>query len=177
MDHLRLILEDIWSAGAVRENIHGRPMAFGLAQLFKQGACALPHQDFLRMDEPKNHRAQTLITQVTALVYVKTADAGSHLELWSDHYNHDELMARKNAETYGLDYKKIPPPAVDISLRLGELVMADSTKVHAVTTVGAGLRIASIASLGFVESTNRLPSGANVMRQDKSGQQNCSLFL
>lgn len=70
LDHLRLILEDVWSAGAMRENIHGRPMTFGLAQLFNEGACALPHQDFLRMDEPDNERAQTLITQVTALVYV-----------------------------------------------------------------------------------------------------------
>ncbi|MBI2086562.1 MAG: 2OG-Fe(II) oxygenase [Candidatus Zambryskibacteria bacterium] len=149
MDHLRLILEDMWPAGANRENIHGRPMAFGLAQLFKEGACAWPHQDFLRMDEPDNHRAQMLITQVTALVYIQPADAGGHLQLWPDHYNHEEFMARKNTDIYGLNYKKIPPPSVDIMPQVGELVMADSTKVHAVTAVEAGLRIAVNCFLGF----------------------------
>ncbi len=149
LDHLRLILEDVWPSGAVRENIHGRPMAFGLAQPFKEGACALPHQDFLRMDEPDNERAQTLITQVTALVYVQPAIAGGKLELWAEHYNHDEFMTRKNADTYGLDYKKIPPPSVVVEPRLGELVMADSTKVHAVTTVESGLRVAVNCFIGF----------------------------
>lgn len=149
LDHLRLILEDIWPAGAIRENIHGRPMAFGLAQLFKEGACAWPHQDFLRMDEPSSQRAQTLITQVTALVYVQPAEAGGHLQLWPDHYNHEEFMARKNVDTYGLDYKKIPPPSIDIRPQVGDLVMADSTKVHAVTKVEKGLRIAVNCFLGF----------------------------
>jgi hypothetical protein len=124
-------------------------MAFGLAQLFKEGACALPHQDFLRMDEPDNQRAQTLITQVTALVYVQPAIIGGKLELWAEHYNHDGFIARKNEGTYGLDYKKIPPPAVVIAPRLGELVMADSTKVHAVTTVELGLRVAVNCFIGF----------------------------
>jgi len=149
MDHLRLILDDTWPTGAERENIHGRPMAFGLAQFFKQGACALPHQDFLRMDEPENRRAQTLITQVTALVYVKPADLGGHLQLWPTHYNHEEFMARKNTESYGLDYEKIPPPMIDLVPSLGDLVMADSTKVHAVTTVESGLRIAVNCFIGF----------------------------
>ncbi len=149
MDHLRLLLEDAWPAGAIRENIHGRPMAFGLAQLFKKGACALPHQDFLRMDEPENERAQTLITQVTALVYVQPAEPGGNLQLWREHYNHDEFMLRKNQDTYGLDYNKIPPPAVEITPQTGDLVLADSTKAHAVTKVEEGLRIAVNCFLGF----------------------------
>lgn len=149
LDHLRLILEDVWPTGAVRENIHGRPMAFGLAQLFKAGSCALPHQDFLRMDEPDNHYAQTLITQVTALVYVQPAISGGKLELWREHYDHDDFMKRKNEHAYGLDYKKIPPPSVVITPSIGEMVMADSTKVHAVTTVDHGLRIAVNCFIGF----------------------------
>lgn len=75
--------------------------------------------------------------------------AGGRLELWTEHYNHDEFMARKNADTYGLNYKKIPPPAVVITPGLGELVMADSTKVHTVTTVESGLRIAVNCFIGF----------------------------
>ena len=94
LDHLRMTLDDVWPAGAVRENIHGRPMAFGLAQLFKEGACALPHQDFLRMDEPDNQQAWTLITQITAIVYVQPAESGGRLELWPDHFQHDEFMAK-----------------------------------------------------------------------------------
>ncbi len=58
-------------------------------------------------------------------------------------------MARKNVDTYGLDYKKIPPPSVDIRPQVGDLVMADSTKVHAVTKVEKGLRIAVNCFLGF----------------------------
>ncbi len=149
LDHLRLILEDAWPMGAVREDIHGRPMAFGLAQLFREGACALPHQDFLRMDEPDNPRAQTLVTQATALVYLRPADAGGFLQLWREHYDHEEFMDRRNRDSYGLDYRLIPPPAVVISPEVGELVLADSTKVHAVTKVEAGLRIAVNCFIGF----------------------------
>jgi|ERR1017187_2939084 hypothetical protein len=149
LDHLRLILEDVWPAGAVRENIHAKPMAFGLAQIFGEGACALPHQDFLRMDEPDNPAAKTLITQVTALVYVRPAQSGGELQLWRDHFNHDEFMARKNLDTYGLDYTKLPPPSVVIAPMLGDLVMADSTRVHAVTPITSGTRIAVNCFIGF----------------------------
>ena len=149
LDHLRLILADLWPAGAVRENIHGMPMAFGLAQLFKQGARAWPHQDFLRMDEPENPQAKTLITQVSALVYTKPADLGGMLELWSEHYGHEEFQVRRKSGTYGLDYEKLPEPSVVIAPEVGELVLMDSTKVHAVTTVDAGLRIAVSCFIGF----------------------------
>ena len=149
MDHLRLLLDDVWPVGARRENIHGRPMAFGLAQLFGQGSRAFPHQDFLRMDEPDNARAASLITQVTALVYVQPVETGGKLELWWEHYEHEEFMERKRGDGYGLDYENIPAPSVTISPRLGELVMADSTKAHAVTTIESGLRIAVNCFIGF----------------------------
>jgi hypothetical protein len=155
LEHLRLILEDVWPSGAMRENVHGRPMAFGHAQLFKEGACARPHQDSLRMEEPDNERAQTLTTQLTALVYVQPAVAGGKLKLWAEHYNHEEFMARKNAD-FGLDYEKIPPPSVVIEPGLGELVMADSTKVHAVTTIESGLRVAVSSFIGFREISEPL---------------------
>ena len=58
-------------------------------------------------------------------------------------------MVYKNVDTYGLDYKKIPLPSVDIKPQAGGLVMADSTKVHAVTKVEKSLRIAVNCFLGF----------------------------
>jgi hypothetical protein len=48
MDHLRLLLDDIWEQGAKIENIDGMPMTFGLAQIFKKGSQAYPHQDFFK---------------------------------------------------------------------------------------------------------------------------------
>lgn len=149
MDHLRIALADLWPAGAVRENIEGRTMAFGLAQLFEQGAFALPHQDFLRFDEPENPRAQLLVTQVTALVYTQPAEEGGFLQLWSERYEHDDFEARRKPGTYGLDYDKLAEPPVVIAPTQGELILADSTRVHAVSTVQTGLRIAVSCFLGF----------------------------
>lgn len=149
LDSLRLMLQDIWSAGAQRENIEGQFMAFSLAQIFKAGACALPHQDFLRMDEPDNAKAQSLITQATALIYTLPAKQGGLLELWREHFDGAEFQKRKNRNTYGLMYSKIPAPALRIKPEQGELVIADSTKVHAVTKVVSGPRIAVNCFIGF----------------------------
>lgn len=149
LEQLRLILHDVWPMGAQRESIHGQPMSFGLGQIFREGACALPHMDFLRMDEPQNPIAQTLLTQLTALIYLQPAKAGGNLELWREHYNHKEFEERKNEDTYGLDYTKISQPALSITPQVGDLILADSTRVHAVTHVDKGTRIAVNCFVGF----------------------------
>ncbi len=149
MNHLQLLLDEIWPLGARREQIHDCPMAFGLAQIFSEGACALPHQDFLRMDEPDNVRAQTMLTQITAIVYTSIASGGGQLQLWHEHFNHQEFEARRDPASYGVDYAKIPPPALTITPDIGDLILADSTKVHAVTRIDEGNRIALNCFLGF----------------------------
>ena len=149
LDHLRILLQDTWAAGAERQRLNGRPLGYGLAQVFDQGAYALPHQDFLRMDEPYDLEAQSLVTQLTALIYVKPAEKGGRLQLWREHFGHDEFMKRKNPKSYGLSYDHIPPPALSLMPEPGELIIADSTKVHAVTKVIKGHRIAVNCFIGF----------------------------
>lgn len=149
IDHIHLTIEDMWPLGAVRENIEGSRMAFGLAQLFAPGACALPHQDFLRLDQPSNPRAQSLIAQIGAFVYLQPALEGGELELWHEHYDPVAFEEYKNKDTYGLDYLKLPSPALTITPLIGDLVIASSKKVHAVRMVKKGTRIAASCFIGF----------------------------
>lgn len=149
LDHLRLLLEDTWPSGAIIESINGCRMALGLAQLFAPGACALPHQDFLRMDEPDAPRAQSLVTQIGAFIYTQPAIRGGELELWREHYDSFAFENLRLPGSYGLDYAKIPPPAVVITPTMGEMVLADSRKVHAVRIIEEGTRIAVSCFIGF----------------------------
>ncbi len=149
MDLLRLDVQERWTYGATLANIEGAPMFVGLARVFEEGAEALPHQDILRRDAPHSPMAYTLMTQIAANVYLQPAPQGGELEIWARRLTDEEYEALRLDNSYGLDRNRLPESNLVISPQVGELVLFDSTHLHAVRTAKGGSRITLSCFIGY----------------------------
>jgi hypothetical protein len=82
IDRLRLELQEGWPGGANMEHLEGNPLFVGQARVFTEGKGAIPHQDFLSWEledlrrEDRSDGKAELLTQMTANLYLQTADEG-----------------------------------------------------------------------------------------------------
>ena len=150
MDKLRLTLQEAWPAGSMMENLHGRLMFCGLLRAFSEGSEARPHQDMTHWDVPLCWPAKSMQTQIATNIYLSTADDGGALELWGHGIkDEDEYHSTKVPGDYGLDRNKVGLPVVSIVPEPGDLIMFDARRIHAVTRINKGIRIASGAFIGY----------------------------
>lgn len=149
VDLFRLSLEETWEWGATLANLDGRPMFVGLARVFEEGAEALPHQDILRRDAPYCPSAYGLLTQLAINVYLQPSPSGGELEIWQMRLTDAEYDALRLPESYGLDRRRLPEPDVVIRPEVGELILFDSTNVHAVRATIGGSRVTVSAFVGY----------------------------
>ncbi|EDZ92624.1 conserved hypothetical protein [Limnospira maxima CS-328] len=148
MDQLRLELEEVWPGGATLENIEGKTMSVGLSRVLKTNAEILPHLDVLQWDAPKCLRANELKTQLAGNVFLQVAEGGE-LELWCQKMSRQEYEMMKIPGSYGIDRKLLGNPDVTIQPEVGDLILFQSTYVHAVKPVTAGVRVTMSCFIGY----------------------------
>jgi hypothetical protein len=150
MDSLRLQLQERWPWGATLETVDGLPMFVGLARVFESGAGAHPHQDILGRDaEPGCERAQSLITQFAANVYLRPSESGGELELWSMRPSDEEFEVMRMPNSYGADRSRLPAPDAVLRPGLGDVILFDATRLHAVRPAIGGPRVALSCFIGY----------------------------
>ncbi|WP_437277840.1 2OG-Fe(II) oxygenase [Sorangium sp. So ce375] len=151
-DKLRVELADAWTGGVRLETLDDqRPMFAGLVRVFEGGAEAVPHQDVLSWDAPGDQRASSLTAQLAANIYVCSAERGGELELWPTSYGRAEYDARRAQsarDSYGLDRSLLDGPAAVLQPEVGELILFDSTRLHAVRP-SFGQRVTVSCFIGF----------------------------
>jgi hypothetical protein len=148
IDMLRAVLDDLWPGGARRERIEAEKMFLGLVRIFETGSQARPHQDFLEWDAPVDcAAAKELMAQLTTNIYIQPATAGGELELWDFSLTRQKYEENKLPGTCVVDRAKLPPPTV-ILPRLGELIIFNANKLHAVSAIKAGSRITASCFIG-----------------------------
>jgi hypothetical protein len=151
IDLLRLALDEAWPGGATLMTMSGRKMPFGITRLWRTGNEALPHQDAL-WREIQVPEAASLISQLGVNVYLDTADEGGELETW-DFVITDEQYEKLRDEypgSYGYPRDMLPEESLLIAPQVGDLVLVNTMRAHAVRKITCGQRM---TMSGFVGNT------------------------
>jgi len=148
IDKLRLELQENWTHGANLENLEGKTMNVGLSRVFKENAQALPHQDVLAWDAPNHIRAYEHKTQLAANIYLQTAEGGE-LEIWNCKLSKREYENLRTPGSYEVDRRFLGSPDLIIKPEVGDLIIFESTCVHAVAPVKSGVRVTTSCFIGY----------------------------
>lgn len=141
IDHLRLILQEIWPAGANIEHIKNQKCFVGSCRVFSPGVKLRPHTDKL---------ARLLIDgetdiegQLTANIYLEMPEEGGEIELWLSEPTKDQDRVIEALD--GVDRQEMGPPQLLIKPSIGDLVIFNAGLMHNVT-LGKGKHRVSISS-------------------------------
>lgn len=128
-----------------RQHLNAEPLiidqlaAFaGLVRVIKNQMEILPHQDELAEDLGDAHDFAKQLkvggVQLAANLYLSVPDAGGEIEIWNRHLAKDELGSYRQLDSdYGLDRNRLGAPDLVIKPEAGQLILLDSTLVHAVS--------------------------------------------
>lgn len=151
IDKLRLEIDDVWPYGASLSTLDGKRMFVGLARVFREGAYAEPHQDVLAWDAPKSVSAKKICGQLAANTYLRMPSSGGDLQIWRMELNQEDYNRIRNKDSYGLDPTKLPSPDVIITPSVGELILFNARRVHAVGKGKEGIRVTWSNFIGLTD--------------------------
>ncbi|MDB9372597.1 2OG-Fe(II) oxygenase [Nodularia sphaerocarpa] len=148
LDRLWEMLDQVMGVECV--SIEGKPMTPGLVRVFPENFEFIPHNDIFHRDAPDVKIAEKINTHWAANIYLKTAPEGGRLQLWSQRFTEVELqqMTLVGSE-FGYDRNKLPQPDVEVETQPGDLLLFDSTLVHAVTPIHKGIRVNISSFVGY----------------------------
>ncbi len=149
IDRFRLELDEVWPEGSHVGSMNGHKMFVGLARTFSVGSYAEPHQDVFQWDAPGTDEARRVTTQVAMNVYLQMPETGGDLTLWPISYKRDEYEQHRIAGSYGVQRDGLPDPVATLKPRVGELILFNANKVHAVEEIRAGVRVTWSCFVGY----------------------------
>jgi hypothetical protein len=147
VDQLWRLFDDV--GGVERAEVDGRSMFAGIVRIFPEGSELLPHNDVFARDAPDLAPASEITAQFAANIYLEAPEDGGHLQLWGERPNEQRLAdIRDEGSKYGASRSLLPPPAVEIEIDPGDLLLIDATRLHAVSAQKHGRRVGMSCFLG-----------------------------
>jgi carrier-protein-independent halogenase WelO5-like protein len=139
VDHMRLLLQELWPAGANVQQIYGRSCFAGAIRVFEPKRSEFfPHND--RIDfETEAPEVRDVTEQLVANIYLEVPDRGGDLLLWLRDPTPREHQIIRDVE--GLSSDSVEPPALTIHPGAGDLIIFSSRMLHAVTPCATGYRV------------------------------------
>jgi hypothetical protein len=146
IDYVRLLLQELWPAGANLQQLHGRSCFVGAFRVFNpETSTFYPHHD--RIDEESNApEIKDVVEQLVANVYLETPEQGGDLELWLREPDDQERARIRDVE--GLMRESVEPPAITIHPNAGDLTIFSTRMLHAVTRGKGKHRVGMAAFIG-----------------------------
>ncbi len=150
MDHLRLLLQEIWPSGANLETIDNQVCFVGTCRVFAPEVKLLPHND--RQERLLISGNADLLGQLAVNIYFQLPEKGGELELWLEEPSdeQDKIIAAND----GIDKDKLEPPKLVLRPDVGDLVIINSHLIHNVTP-GYGKERVSISSFIGYKGENK----------------------
>ncbi|MFC9437461.1 2OG-Fe(II) oxygenase [Nocardia sp. NPDC057030] len=130
-DDIRLLLDEIWPAGASLLRRDGRAFFAGVARYQLAGVDLEPHTDNVSRNLPEDF-AIRIVRQLSVNVYLDVPDRGGELQIWDDYPDESEYRDRSGDRVYGIDRAAVGEPALVITPRVGDAIFIDPRRVHAV---------------------------------------------
>ncbi|WP_030025289.1 2OG-Fe(II) oxygenase [Streptomyces monomycini] len=143
VDHVRLLLQECWPAGAELLRLRGRPCFVGALRVFRPRTSVFhPHNDRIEQ-ETDAPEAAGVSEQLVANIYLQVPEEGGDLQLWRREPTSAE--SRTIQEVEGLDPATVEPPDHVIHPQAGDLIVFSSRMLHAVTPARGGHRVGMAA--------------------------------
>ena len=141
MDTVRCILDEVWPAGANLQTLFGKKMFVGLSRMVEPDTTFLAHHDIFADDAPGMSESESVIAQFGANVYVQMPEKGGELLMWHRNMSIVEFDEMRSGE-YGIHIDKLPSPDVVLKPGVGDLLIFDAHKLHAVASPKDKARLA-----------------------------------
>ncbi len=147
VDALLQALDGIWKAGAFPGSFEGKKLAPGIFRWYQTGSSLNPHIDRSNEVTISSFCSRA---RLTANIYLNTMSAatGGQLELWALELT-DEHYECLRASDFSLPRKKIGSPALSISPAVGDLILFNAERIHAVSTLKQGRRLTASSFVGI----------------------------
>ncbi|WP_167768680.1 2OG-Fe(II) oxygenase [Nocardia sp. CS682] len=130
-DDLRLLLDEIWPAGASLLRRNGQAFFAGVARYQLAGVDLEPHTDNVGRNLPSDFDIR-ITRQLSVNVYLDVPERGGELQIWDDYPDEREYRDRSGDRVYGIDRAAVGDPALVITPRVGDAIFIDPRRVHAV---------------------------------------------
>ncbi|MFN8769891.1 MAG: 2OG-Fe(II) oxygenase [Neisseriaceae bacterium] len=151
-DRFRLEIDEIWLFGVGLANFEGRKMFAGVPRIMTrpdktERIAVQPHIDYLPC------KYGQLLAQFAVNIYMQVPQNGGELELWDiPALNETQVANLKNIK----DWRKILPTSTLIKPTVGELIIFNSRRPHAVHQFTKGARISLQSFIGLTQSKQLL---------------------
>ncbi|NHB86424.1 2OG-Fe(II) oxygenase [Photorhabdus tasmaniensis] len=143
-DKFRLELDEVWSAGASIANFESKKMHAGIARVMRRPELSImseiqPHFDGLQQ------QSVNLLGQFSVNIYIKVPVSGGELELWDVPAIPITELIEDSSEH---DWRGSLPPSICIKPELGDLIIINTRKPHAIRSFSEGSRISLQSFIG-----------------------------
>ncbi len=149
VDKIRLLLEEIWPAGANLESLYGKKCFVGICRIIEPTVELLAHNDRLDRDSPDSLQAHSLLSQLSACIYLQVPEEGGGLRLWMREPRSEAEYTKLKEGNYGVAVEKLGPPVHVIEPEQGDLLIFNIRKLHGVAPGKGKPRINVGAFIGY----------------------------
>lgn len=148
VDVFRCVVDEIWPKGANLQELSGRKMFVGLSRNMRPGAPLLAHHDMFARLAPHDPEANDLVMQMAVNVYVDVPEQGGELLMWREEISDAEFLRRRGSR-YGMEIEPLGVPDIVVKPRVGDLIIFNARKLHAVASGSGSDRLTVSSFLGY----------------------------
>ncbi len=148
IDVFRCVVDELWPKGANLQTLSGRKMFAGLSRNMRPGAPLLAHHDMFARLAPHAQEANDLLMQMAVNVYIDVPAQGGELLMWR-HEIPDAEFLRRRGDKYGMDIEPLGSPDIVVKPEVGDLIIFNARKLHAVAAGEGSDRLTLSCFLGY----------------------------